>query len=262
MLKEWIAPCYPFFKFFYLMDKRILALPLLILPFTSPGRAGKSAHYLKHNVAAALKNIPEPSGIVWDSLTNHLYIVSDHGKLFECDTDGVIIRKAKGEGGDFEAVEVKDSFIYVSDESPRKVYQYRKTDLSLVNTYTVTCGGAINRAYESITYNRTKNCFILVSQQPVVIVEYTPEFKEKGRFRFKNARDISDAKWHNGWLYLLSNLDACIIKCDPQTYEAIEYYKINVLNPEGIGFRRDDKVLIVSDNAQKLYQFNELPKIK
>ena len=74
----------------------------------------------------SLNGIPEPSDIVYDSASNHYYIVSDHGMLFECDLQGNIIRKANEEGQDFEGVEIKDSFVYVSDETPRKVYKYRK----------------------------------------------------------------------------------------------------------------------------------------
>src|ERR1700744_3557472 len=83
----------------------------------------------------SLKNIPEPSDIVYDKETNHFFIVSDHGMLFECDLTGKIIRKAKEEGMDFEGVEIKDGFVYVSDERPRKVYKYRKSDLSFVKMY-------------------------------------------------------------------------------------------------------------------------------
>src|SRR5580698_8702750 len=63
----------------------------------------------------SLNGIPEPSDVVYDKDTKHLFIVSDHGKLFECELDGKIIRKADKEGMDFEGVEVKDSFVYVSD---------------------------------------------------------------------------------------------------------------------------------------------------
>ena len=62
----------------------------------------------------SLKNIPEPSDIVYDKDTKHYFIVSDHGILFETDLAGNIIRKAHDEGMDFEGVEVTDSFVYVS----------------------------------------------------------------------------------------------------------------------------------------------------
>jgi len=209
----------------------------------------------------SLNKIPEPSDIVYDKESNHFFIVSDHGILFECDLSGNIIRKAPEEGLDFEGVEVKDSFVYVSDETPRKVYKYRKSDLSLVKTYQVSWGGALNRAFESITYNYTKKCFLLVSQEPVSIIEYDDNFKEIERYPFHGVRDMSGARWYKDKLYLLSNKDECIIKCDPATYAPIEYYKINVLNPEGLAFDAFDNVLITSDDLQRLYFFKNLPTI-
>ncbi len=214
---------------------------------------------LKFEHSRSLKHIPEPSGIAYDSTTDHLFIVSDHGILFECDNQGNILRRAEKEGMDFEGVEIKDSFVYVSDESPRKVYQYRKSDLSLVKEYSVSWGGAINKAFESITYNHIKNCFLLVSQSPVVIVEYDTNFHETKRFRFRSARDISDAKWYNGSLYLLSALDETIFKCDPTSYEIKESFKINILNPEGLAFDREGNLIITSDDMQKIYFFKNLP---
>src|SRR6202012_453022 len=114
----------------------------------------------------------------------HFFIVSDHGMLFECDLEGNILRKAPEEGLDFEGVEVTDSFVYVSDETSRKIYKYRKSDLTLVKTYMVTWSGAANKAFESITYNETKKCWVLVSEAPVVIIEYDDKFKELDRYHF------------------------------------------------------------------------------
>ena len=210
----------------------------------------------------SLNKIPEPSDIVYDKDSKHFFIVSDHGILFECDLSGKVIRKAGEEGMDFEGVEVTDSFVYVSDEKPRQVYKYRKSDLSFIRTFNVTWGGASNKAFESITYNATKKCFILASQAPVFIIEYNDDFKEIDRHRFYGARDMSGARWHNGYMYLLSNLDETILECDPITYEIKEYYKIDVLNPEGIAFDADGNVSITSDDLQRIYFFKNLPTIK
>lgn len=216
----------------------------------------------KFNSFKLLKNIPEPSDIVWDKETNTYYIVSDHGFLYECDLTGKIIRKA-GEGGlDFEGVEVKDSFIYVSDETPRKVFKYKKSDLSLVKEYQVSFSGAMNKAFESITYNYTKNCFVLVSQQPISICEYDDKFHFIERYSFHNATDISSARWYKGELYLLSGFDEMIYKVDANEYKLIEQYKINVYNPEGLAFDKDGNVTMTSDKLQRIYFFNNIPIIK
>ena len=211
---------------------------------------------------SALRHIPEPSGITYDQQTGTFYVVSDHGILFECDSSFRILREADEEGMDFEGVVIKDSFIYVSDESPRFVYKYRKRDLAFIKKYPVNWGDAMNKAFESITYNEVKRCFVLVSQQPVAIIEYDSNFHETERYSFHGARDISDAAWHNGVLYLLSNMDQCIFKCDPLTYEPLACYHVNVLNPEGLTFNDRGEVFITSDDLQRIYFFKNLPTIK
>jgi uncharacterized protein YjiK len=209
-----------------------------------------------------LRKIPEPSDIDYDSASGHYYIVSDHGMLFECDHEGRIIRKAADEGMDFEGVQITDSFVYVSDEKPRKIYKYRKSDLSLLKTYNVSWGGGFNKAFESITYNHTKNCFILVAQEPVVVIEYDNNFHETERYPLHIARDMSGARWHNGYIYMVSGADHRVFKCDPNTYEALAYYDIDVINPEGIAFDPNNNVLITSDDLQRLYYFKDLPDIQ
>lgn len=206
-----------------------------------------------------LSHIPEPSDIVYDKDSKHFFIVSDHGMLFECDLEGKIIRKATEGGLDFEGVEVTDSFIYVSDETPRVIYKYLKSDLSLLKTYNVTWGGGINKAFESITYNETKKCFVLVSEAPVVIIEYDDHFKEKDRYPFHATRDVSGARWYKGAMYLVGDKDRVIIKCDPTTYAVLEYYNIDVLNPEGLTFDAYGNMSMTSDDLQRIYFFKNLP---
>ena len=236
---------------------------LYVLIFFSSFKGGGIPHSkFKFESFKFLKHIPEPSDIVYDKDSKHFFIVSDHGILFECDLEGNILRKAKEEGQDFEGVEVTDSFVYVSDETPRIIYKYRKNDLALVKTYKVTWGGAMNKAFESITYNETKKCFVLVSEAPVVIIEYDDHFKETDRYKFHATRDVSGARWYKGAMYLVGDKDETIFKCDPVTYEVQEYYKIDVLNPEGIAFDADGNVSITSDDLQRIYFFKNLPTQK
>ena len=238
---------------------KALLLPLLLIPFCSFKKKAIPHCRFNYEHSKLLKKIPEPSDIVYDSASNHFYIVSDHGTLFECDGEGEIIRKAPEQGVDFEGVEVRDSFIYVSDETPRMVYKYRRSDLSLVRKYQVSWGGGFNKAFESIAYNEAKHCFVLISQTPVVVVEYDDNFKEQNRYPLHIAREVNGARWHNGFLYMVGSLDHTIFKCDPNTYEVKEYYDINVLNAEGLAFDGNGKVFVTSDNLQKLFFFNTLP---
>ncbi len=238
-----------------------LFIPFLLLSSFKKGKIVPHCKF-KFERFINLKGVPEPSDIVYDKDSKHYFIVSDHGALFEIDLEGNVIRKADEEGMDFEGVEVTDSFVYVSDETPRKIYKYLKSDLSFQKMYAVTWGGGINKAFESITYNQTKKCFVLVSEAPAVIIDYDDHFKELERYPFKVTRDVSGARWYNGYMYLLGDKDATIFKCDATTYAVKEYYKINVLNPEGIAFDAAGNATITSDDLQRMYFFKNLPTIK
>lgn len=204
--------------------------------------------------------VPEPSDVVKDLETGHLFIVSDDGLLYECDAQGNIIRKAKKTGWDFEAVELKGDDIFVSDESARKVYRYNKKDLSLTAIYKVPYSGARNSGFESLAYNPDKKVFILVSEKdPVTIYEMDSDFHFLREYDFNAARDISSARWYNGNMYLLSDEDMCILKCNSKTYEVEARYKFNILNPEGLTFDNTGKVIISADDLQRLYFLNNLP---
>jgi len=231
---------------------------LFIAPLLLSSRRDKPAK-LHLERSGILRHIPEPSDVVYDKDSGHYFIVSDHGILFECDTNGTILRKAAKEGMDFEGVEVKDGYVYVSDEKPRRVYKYSKDKLELEKVYTVSFSGAMNKAFESITYNYSKNCFVMVSQQPAVIYEYDDNFQVLNKYPFPGARDISAARWYNGSFYLLSNKDNTLYLCDASTYEVKKTYKLNIINPEGLAFDAGGRVIVTSDDMQSIYLFNSLP---
>jgi uncharacterized protein YjiK len=236
----------------------VVLLVMLLLFSIHCSATDKTPHTkIKYYHKSLLKNIPEPSDMIYDEASAHLFIVSDHGKLFECDTNGAIIAKAEKTGFDFEGIESKDGFLFVADETTRKVYKYTKAGMLFEQMYTIVWGGAANKAYESIAWNPEKGCFLMISEQPAVIVEYNEKFTEINRQHFYHTRDISSARYYNGFMYLLSDLEHCLIKCNAKTYEPIEYYTFDILNPEGFAFGPNGKLYIISDNAQKLYTFSQ-----
>ena len=102
----------------------------------------------------------------------------------------------------------------------------------------------------------------MISQQPAIIVEYDEQFNEISRKKFNIGRDISAARWYKEKFYIISSKDACIYVCDATNYNVQQSYKINVTNAEGLAFDANGKMLITSDDLQRLYFFNQLPNIK
>jgi uncharacterized protein YjiK len=202
--------------------------------------------------------IPEPSDVCYSASGNSLYIVSDNGYLFETDTVGNVLRQSAFTGYDFEGVCIKGSDVYVADEQSRKVHRLDAATLSLKRTYSVPYGGAMNKGYESITWNATTNKFILVTEkEPTKIIECDSAFNILNDVTINIAADISACTWYNNALWLLSDEDSKIIKLDPVSYKALQSWNLNILNPEGLAINKNGVPLVAADDLRRLYFFNQ-----
>lgn len=202
--------------------------------------------------------IPEPSDIALAPDGRSYFIVSDDdAAVHEINLDGIVLRKSKTLGIDLEAVCARPNFLYVVDETPRKIYQLDYTSLEILRTFHVPYSGGRNKGYESITYNEHKKCFVLITEKdPIYIIELDHDFRPINELRWHNSRDISSATFHDGFVWLLSDEDMTVFKCAPENYEILAKWKINVHNPEGIVFH-NGKMLLVADDLERLYFFNQ-----
>jgi uncharacterized protein YjiK len=201
--------------------------------------------------------VHEPSDIALANDGLSYYVVSDDdAAVYQLDLEGKVLRKSKTLGIDLEAVCVRPDFLYVVDETPRKVYQLDYNTLEVIRTFYVPYSGGRNKSFESLTYNETKKCFVMITERdPVIIFELDHDFRQINEMYWKNARDISAATYHNGFIWLLSDEDMTVFKCDPKTYGIVSQWRINVHNPEGIVFNGQE-MLIVADDLERLYRFN------
>jgi uncharacterized protein YjiK len=201
--------------------------------------------------------VPEPSDIAMAPDGESYYVVSDdQAAVYQLDLDGNVIRKSRTLGIDLEAVCARPDFLYAVDETPRKVYQLSYENLEVTRTFNVPYSGGRNKGYESITYNEAKKCFVLITEKdPIIIVELDHDFRQINELYWKHARDISSATYHNGFIWLLSDEDMTVFKCDPKNYAIIQQWRINVHNPEGIVFNGKE-MLIIADDLERLYRFN------
>jgi uncharacterized protein YjiK len=203
-------------------------------------------------------NVPEPSDIALAPGNSSYYVVSDDAAtVFELDVQGKILRTSKVLGIELEAVCARPDYLYVVDESPRKVYQLSHGDLDVLRTFSVPYSGGRNKGYEAMTYNEEKKCFVLITERdPIYIHEFDHDFRQINEYRWNSARDISSATYLDGFIYLLSDEDMTVFKCNPKNYQVIDKWKIDVHNPEGIVFH-NNLMLIISDDLERLYFFNK-----
>lgn len=200
-------------------------------------------------------NVPEPSDIARHD--NGYYAVSDNGYLFEINNQGKITRKAQFKGVDFEAICIKDDYIYVSDETPRRIYQFRIADFSLVNTFHVPYHGGNNSGFESLTFNEDRKKFILISERPTIIYELDLSFQKINEIDLKGYSDISSVVYHNHKIWILSDEDMTVSRLNASDYKVEKRFKIPVHNPEGISFDASMNMIICSDDLRTIYTFND-----
>lgn len=207
-------------------------------------------------------NIPvlEPSDIA-SSSDGKYYAVSDNGYLAELDENMNLLRKSDFIGLDFEGVYCDEKYVYIMDESLRKITVLDKQNLKPVRSNTIVYSGGRNQGFESLTYNPITKRFITITEKnPTMIVELDENFVKLNEVPLKIARDISSATYHDGKLYVLSDEDETVFCLNPDNYSVIGKWKINILNPEGITFNKDGKMVICSDDMHHAYFFN-LPTI-
>jgi uncharacterized protein YjiK len=229
-----------------------LLLPVLV-SFQKPSR-------LKHSRSFYI-DIPEPSDVCLKPQKDGYYIVSDNGLLFETDLNWKVIRKADYQGYDFEGVYADAQYVYALEERSRQIVFFNPNTFKKVKSVEIPYAGGRNKGFESLTWNQRKMCFVSITEKdPTTLFEFDENFRQIAQYDFKIASDISAAQYHEGKLYLLSDEDRSIFRLNAETYELENSWKLNILNPEGLVFGPDGTLFVISDDLEKVYQFeNTLP---
>jgi uncharacterized protein YjiK len=218
------------------------------------------AQTVKINPISTVKTeVTEPSDICLNLLNNKTFFtVSDDGYLHETDADGKIIKTADYRGIDTEAVYAKDDLVYVVQEFSRKISVFDASTLVLKQTLTIPYSGGRNKGYESFTFNAAKNKFVILTEKdPIYLFELDEKMTVVNEIELKAiARDISAATYYNNHLWLLSDDDRTVLKVNPTNYEVVSKWIVPIINPEGIAFNAEGKLIIVSDDRKMIYYFD------
>ena len=203
--------------------------------------------------------VPEPSDICLSADKQKYFVVSDNGYLFETDLQFKVTRKADIRGLDYEGVYADEKYVYVMDESLRKITLFDVANLKPVKGNTLTYLGGRNKGFESLTYNKDKKRFITtIEKGPVQIWELDENLNKIMEYPFPAASDLSSACYHDGHMYLLSDEDRKIFEVNPEDYSIIKTWSLPVLNPEGITFSPEGNLVISSDDMSKAFVFKPL----
>jgi len=230
-----------------------VAISLAIIPFIAQAKPKPKKLVL---ITKANLTINEPSDICILPNEDKYAIVSDNGLLFLTDTNGVVLKEANFKGFDFEGVFADETNIYVSDERSRVIYVF-DYNLEKINSYQLTYLGGRNSGFESITFNKNKNCFILITEKhPSILFEYDKDFKELKQYPYLFSTDVSSITFHKGCIYVLSDEERKILVLNANDYSLESEMKLSDINPEGIAITDDGRILIVSDDGQYLKKYS------
>ena len=201
--------------------------------------------------------VGEPSDLGFSPDGKTMFIASDQGFLYETDLEGKVIRKADYEIIDCEGIFVDDKYVYVAEETTRKVKLFDIKTLKLERTVYLPYAGARNKGYEGLTFNKTRNRFAIVTEKdPIYIFELDLDLRVVNEINVSQmARDISSISYHDNFIWMLSDEDRTVFKVNPNTYEVIAKWIVPIPNPEGLAFDADGNMLIQSDDLNALYFF-------
>lgn len=200
-------------------------------------------------------NVPEPSDIFLCSDGNY-FIVSDKGFVYKLDSELKIIQKFSLKGQDFEGITVdeKNSFVYVTDERPRKIYRLSKDKDELISSFTISENGAANKGFEGIAIDETGNLLIVREKDATAILTVSSEGQKLSETTLNFASDLSSITIFNGKIYVLSDEEATLYQLN-KDFTVRKKWSLPVVNPEGVTFKDENTVLILSDAEAKLYEF-------
>ncbi len=206
--------------------------------------------------------VPEPSDICPNKSGSGYFVVSDNGYLFEVGNDGKVLRKAEFEGTDFEACFLHGDSLAVVDERTREIHFFNPETLKRFGSREVAYPGGRNKGFESICFNNSLGTWQLFTEKdPTWSFLMDSYWMVQKKDKIKKIADLSSATWFEGKLWLLSDEDHSVYRCDARTLEIEKIWKIPVINPEGICFNGQGELLVVSDDMGVLFNFGKISSL-
>lgn len=197
-------------------------------------------------------SIPEPSDLVW--FADAWYIVSDNGYLYRCTEDFSTCEKTSITGADFEALAYDGEGLWVSEESLRLLHRY-DARLQRLSTLHLQENGPLNAGFEALAWDPARRLLIGVTESPPIIYEIENGVQKAFQHRLTVRGDISAATAHAGSLWLLGDESRKLYKLSLPSYQIERVFTLPLVNPEGVAFDKEGRLLVLSDDRQTVYYF-------
>jgi uncharacterized protein YjiK len=208
----------------------------------------------KHNMS-----VDEPSDICPSSIANEFILLADKAFVYKMDQNGNIVSRLDFIGYDLEAVCADEQHYYISEETFKEIYQIRKSDFVLEKTIPVQHGGGRNEGIEAMVYFPDSKKFILATEKgPQTMMEMDQSMSLISTFSIEGISEVSAMALYKGKWFVLSDEASTLYEVDFTTKKIRAQYWLPIINPEGISFTSEGKLLVVSDDMAKIFLF-EIP---
>jgi uncharacterized protein YjiK len=203
-------------------------------------------------------NLVEPSGIIYNSKSNSLLVVSDQRPdIYIIDLNGNILNKIFISGIDMEGIALSQDSdtIYVVEETKRLVSSYLY-DGTKTGSMLVTVATNPSNALEGIAIDKNFHLFILNEKQPRMLLKFFNGV-EISRIELNYSNDISDICYDEqaDCFWIVSDESKIIFKIN-RDGSLLGEWLIPVTKGEGITVV-EDKIYVVCDSDSKMYVFQK-----
>jgi uncharacterized protein YjiK len=204
--------------------------------------------------------VPEPSGLFYNKVTNSLFSVSDEtGKVYELNLDGTLKKSVSLFMNDMEGISfTKNCDTFAIVEEGKKMVNRFDANYNHLSSFLLTYTSPSNNGPEGITINPNNSHFFIVNEkEPRLFLELDNSGKEIQSKELTFASDLSDICYDSklNCLWILSDESESVFKTDLNG-NLIKQWKLPITNPEGIAVT-DDKLYIVSDSEGTFYIFSK-----
>jgi uncharacterized protein YjiK len=202
--------------------------------------------------------LSEPSGIVYNSLTNSLYVVSDTiSKLFEIDLEGNLLNAININADDLEGISLSKNSdtIYVVEESDHLITSFL-TNGSKIGSISINVSTNSSNSLEGITIDDRYSIFVINEKAPRYLIKLENNL-EVSRVEITAVKDLSDICYDPilECMWIISDESEKIIKITNSGY-VISEWQIPFSKGEGITLV-NNKIYVVRDSDAKMFIFNK-----
>jgi uncharacterized protein YjiK len=202
--------------------------------------------------------LSEPSGIVYNSISNSFYVVSDTiSKIFEIDLEGNLLNAININADDLEGISLSKNSdtIYVVEESDHLITSFL-TNGSRIGSISISVSTNSSNSLEGITIDDRYNIFVINEKVPRYLIKLENNL-EVSRVEITAVKDLSDICYDPilDCMWIISDESEKIIKIT-NSGSVIAQWQIPFSKGEGITLV-NDKIYVVRDTDAKMFIFNK-----